>query len=367
MKLSLILKNPAAVSTSGLFCTICRLQLHTTLPLYSRGERSVAKQKSRVRGSKGSATGEPFGITGHYEIFDERFRMMMPCNGWVEKLFTGAMWAEGPVYFADSDSLLFSDIPNNRILRCVANGPGAFSVTEYRKPSNNANGNTRDPEGRLVSCEHGARRVTRTEIDGRITVLVDNFKNKRLNSPNDVVVKSDGSVWFTDPSYGILSDYEGHKGEREYGGAYVFRLDPISQKLQVVADDFVQPNGLAFSPNEDKLYVSDTGLSHNPKGPHHIRVFDVAKNGTVKGGKVFATIDPGVADGLRLDTQGNVWTSAGDGVQCFSPKGELLGKIKVPEVVANLTFGGPKRNRLFITATSSLYSTFVTVTGAQRP
>lgn len=326
----------------------------------------MAKGEGRARSS--AINGEPFGITGDYEVFDDRFRMMVPCNGWVEKLFTGARWAEGPVYFADSDSLLFSDIPNNRILRWVPNGIGVGQVTEYRKPSNNTNGNTRDPEGRLVSCEHGARRVTRTEIDGRITVLVDHFKNKRLNSPNDVVVKSDGSVWFSDPSYGILSNYEGNKGEREYGGAFVFRLDPITQKLDVVADDFMQPNGLAFSPDEKKLYVSDTGLSHNSKGPHHIRVFDVnGKNGSVSGGKVFATINPGVADGLRTDTEGNIWTSAGDGVQCYAPNGKLLGKIKVPEVVANLVFGGPKRNRLFITATSSLYSSFVTVVGAQRP
>ncbi|HKQ30222.1 MAG TPA: SMP-30/gluconolactonase/LRE family protein [Burkholderiales bacterium] len=320
------------------------------------------------RARRNATAGEPFGIRGDFEIHDERFRMLVPSNGWVEKLFTGALWAEGPAYFADTDTLLFSDIPNNRILRWVPDGTGVGTITEYRKPSNNSNGNTRDREGRLVTCEHGARRVTRTELDGRITVLADRFKNKRLNSPNDVVVKSDGSVWFTDPSYGILSDYEGHRGEREYGGSFVFRLDPATQKLDVVADDFVQPNGLAFSPDEEKLYVNDTGASHDPSGPHHVRVFKVnGKTGTLQGGNVFATINPGVPDGLRVDTDGNVWISAGDGVHCYAPNGKILGKVKVPEPVANLVFGGPKRNRLFITATSSLYACYVTAAGAQRP
>lgn len=329
----------------------------------------MAKRRSRARAARGEAmTGERFGIRGDFEIYDERFRMLVPSNGWVEKLFTGTLWAEGPVYFADTDTLLFSDIPNNRILRWIPDGTGVGTVTEYRKPSNNSNGNTRDREGRLVTCEHGARRVTRTELDGRITVLADRFKNKRLNSPNDVVVKSDGSIWFTDPSYGIMSDYEGHQGEREYGGSFVFRLDPVTQKLDVMADDFVQPNGLAFSPDEEQLYVNDTGASHDPAGPHHIRIFKVnGKNGTLKGGNVFATINPGVPDGLRVDMHGNVWTSAGDGVHCYAPNGKILGKVKVPEPVANLVFGGPKRNRLFIAATSSLYTCYVTTVGAQRP
>ena len=248
----------------------------------------------------------------------------------------------------------------------VTNAPGG-GVTEFRKPSNYTNGHTRDREGRLVSCEHGARRVTRTEWDGSITVLADSYKGKRLNSPNDVVVKSDGSVWFTDPPYGILSDYEGHKGESEIGACHVYRLDPKAGKLAIAADDFDKPNGLAFSPDEKTLYVADTGASHDPDGPRHIRAFKLAKDGKLSGGKVFAVCDAGLFDGFRCDEDGNIWTSAGDGVHCFSPKGELLGKIRVPEVVSNVTFGGPKKNRLFITATTSLYAITLNRRGVQWP
>jgi gluconolactonase len=302
-------------------------------------------------------------MAGETEILDERFRAMTLGNAWLEKLHGGMLWAEGPVYFADSDTLLWSDIPNNRIMQFAA-GAG---VRVFRQPSNNSNGNTRDRQGRLVTCEHGARRVTRTEPDGSITVLADNYLGKRLNSPNDVVVKSDGSIWFTDPPYGILSAYEGRKSESELGACYVFRLDPADGSLAIVADDFVKPNGIAFSPDEQTLYVADTGASHDPSGPHHIRAFPV-RDGTPLGvGRVFAEIAPGLADGFRLDTNGNLWTSAGDGVHCFSPGGELLGKIRVPEVVSNVTFGGPKRNRLFITATTSLYAIYVAQQGAQWP
>jgi gluconolactonase len=244
--------------------------------------------------------------------------------------------------------------------------PGG-GVTEFRRPSNYANGHTRDREGRLVSCEHGARRVTRTEWDGSVTVLADKYRGKRLNSPNDVVVKSDGSIWFTDPPYGILSDYEGHKGESEIGACHVYRIDPKSGKVEIVADDFDKPNGLAFSPNEKILYIADTGASHDPEGPRHIRAFKVGKDGKLSGGKVFAVCDSGLFDGFRLDEDGNIWSSAADGVHCFSPKGELLGKIKVPEVVSNVTFGGPKKNRLFITATTSLYAITLNRRGVQWP
>jgi gluconolactonase len=273
------------------------------------------------------------------------------------------LWAEGPVWSADGNYLLWSDIPNNVILQW-AEGLG---VRVYRHPSNNTNGHTRDRQGRLVSCEHGARRVTRTEHDGSITVLADRYKGKRLNSPNDVVVKSDGSIWFTDPSYGIMSDYEGHKAKSEIGACNVYRIDTKSGDLSVVADDFNKPNGIAFSPDEQILYVADTGGSHDPDGEHHIRAFDVVGGRKLRNGRVFAEISPGLADGFRIDTDGNVWTSAGDGVHCFSPKGELLGKIRVPEVVSNVCFGGPKRNRLFITATTSLYAVYVGQVGAQRP
>jgi gluconolactonase len=242
-----------------------------------------------------------------------------------------------------------------------------LGVRVYRHPSNNSNGHTRDRQGRLVSCEHGARRVTRTEHDGSITVLADRYKGKRLNSPNDVVVKSDGSVWFTDPPYGIMSDYEGHKAKSEIGACNVYRIDPKSGDLAVVADDFNKPNGIAFSPDEQILYIADTGGSHDPDGEHHIRAFDVVGGKKLRNGWVFAEISPGMADGFRIDTDGNIWTSAGDGVHCFSPKGELLGKIRVPEAVSNVCFGGPKRNRLFITATTSLYAVYVGQVGAQRP
>jgi gluconolactonase len=302
-------------------------------------------------------------MAGETEILDERFRSMTLGNAWLEKLHGGMLWAEGPVYFADGDYLLWSDIPNNRIMQFIE-GAG---VRVFRQPSNNSNGNTRDRQGRLVTCEHGARRVTRTEPDGSITVLADNYRGKRLNSPNDVVVKSDGSIWFTDPPYGILSAYEGGKSASELGTCYVFRLDPRDGGLSIVADDFVKPNGIAFSPDETTLYVADTGASHDPEGPHHIRAFAVEGGARLSQGRVFAEINPGLADGFRLDRDGNLWTSAGDGVHCFSPAGELLGKIKVPEVVSNVTFGGPKRNRLFITATTSLYAIYVAQEGTQFP
>jgi gluconolactonase len=302
-------------------------------------------------------------MSGDFEVVDERFRFMILGNAWVEKLHGGMLWAEGPVWSADGNYLLWSDIPNNVILQW-AEGLG---VRIYRHPSNNSNGHTRDRQGRLVSCEHGARRVTRTEHDGSLTVLADRYKGKRLNSPNDVVVKSDGSVWFTDPPYGIMSDYEGHKAKSEIGACNVYRIDPKSGDLAVVADDFNKPNGIAFSPDEQILYIADTGGSHDPDGEHHIRAFDVVGGKKLRNGRVFAEISPGLADGFRIDTDGNVWTSAGDGVHCFSPKGELVGKIRVPEVVSNVCFGGPKRNRLFITATTSLYAVYVGQVGAQRP
>jgi gluconolactonase len=240
-------------------------------------------------------------------------------------------------------------------------------VSIYRDFSNNSNGNTRDRQGRLITCEHGRRRLTRTEPDGVITVLVDQFGEKRLNSPNDVVVKSDDTIWFTDPPYGILSDYEGQAAEGEYGGAHVFRFNPGTRVLEVVAADFNKPNGIAFSPDEKILYIVDTGLSHTLEGEHHIRAFSVDSAGHVSGGSVFVEVSPGMADGLRVDVNGNVWTSAGDGIHCYAPDGSFLGKILIPEPVSNLTFGGPKRNRLFITATTSLYAVYVGVSGAQRP
>ena len=304
-------------------------------------------------------------MQAQYQVDDDRFRFLTVGSSRLERLYDGCRWAEGPVWFADLGCLLFSDIPNQRILRWSPDALGGSGISVFRSPSNFANGHTRDAMGRLLSCEHGARRVTRTEVDGSITVLADSFSGKRLNSPNDLVTHSDGSIWFTDPTYGILSDYEGFRATPEQPVRGVYRIDP-SGEVRLVADDFGQPNGLVFSPDEARLYVADSAFSHDPSAPRHIRVFDVDA-GRLKNGRVFAQIDAGLPDGIRADAEGNIWSSAADGVHCFAPDGTRLGKILVPEAVANLTFGGPMRNRLFITATSSLYAIYVAATGAQRP
>ena len=302
----------------------------------------------------------------HIEVLDRRF-IYRQGNAAVERIATGFRWAEGPVYFRDGGYLLFSDIPNNRMLRWLEED-GHLSV--FRAPSNYANGNTRDREGRLVTCEHDTRRVTRTELDGRITVLIDRFEGKPLNAPNDVVVARDGAIWFTDPGYGIDGPYEGHKADAELP-RNVYRLDPHTGAATVVADDFTRPNGLCFSPDERLLYVVDSGISHG--GPAHIRVFTV--DGTrLSGGRAFAgDFAPGMTDGLRTDTDGNVWCSMGwsdpaeDGVRCYAPGGDLIGKIHLPEGCANLCFGGLKKDRLFMCASTSVYSLYLNVQGALAP
>jgi gluconolactonase len=299
-------------------------------------------------------------VSDDYKYFDKKFRELTVPIAKVETLYDGCRWAEGPVWFADGGYLVWSDIPNNRMLRWVPD----LGVGVFRANSNYANGNTRDREGRLVSCEHGGRRVTRTEPDGSITVVASHHKGKRLNSPNDVVVKSDGTIWFTDPTYGIMSDYEGYKADPEQEGCFVYRVDPATGEVTVVADDFVKPNGLAFSPDESRLFIADSGSSHDPDGPHHIRCFDVGPDNRLRNGRVFCEVSPGVPDGFRFDIEGNLWTSARDGVICFGPSGEALGKIRLPTMVANLTFGGERRNRLFITATDRLFAVYVGVTGA---
>ncbi|MFN3824809.1 MAG: SMP-30/gluconolactonase/LRE family protein [Pseudorhodobacter sp.] len=294
-----------------------------------------------------------------FQSFDARFGAFVMGNAPVKQLATGFDWVEGPVWFGDAGCLLFSDIPNNRILRWT---PGA-GISTFRAPSNYANGHTRDREGRLVSCEHGTRRVTRTELDGSVTVIADRYEGKRLNSPNDVVVASDGAIWFSDPHYGIMTDYEGFRAEQELP-CNVYRVDPDGG-IDAVLTDFNCPNGLAFSPDESRLYVADTGRMFG-SDPQHIRVFDMA-GGRPSGGRVFHTIAPGCADGFRLDSDGNLWSSAADGVHCISPEGDLLGKILVPEVVSNLCFGGRAKHQLFITATTSLYSITLNRQGVQRP
>jgi gluconolactonase len=304
-------------------------------------------------------------LTESFEILDDRFRRLVHGNVHLETLWTGSRWAEGPAWFAAGRYLVWSDIPNNRMLR-FDETDGSVSV--FRQPANNSNGHTVDREGRLVTCEHQQRCLSRTEHDGSRTVLVGRYQGKRFNSPNDLVVKSDGSIWFSDPSYGIDSEYEGDAAPSEIGACHVYRLDPASGEVVAVATDFVQPNGLAFSPDESLLYIADTGVSHVKDGPHHIRRFEVARDGkSLAGGAVFATCPVGVFDGFRIDKHGHIWSSAGDGVCCYHPDGTLLGKVRVPEVVANVCFGGAKRNRLFICGTTSLYSVYLNTQGAVRP
>jgi gluconolactonase len=300
------------------------------------------------------------------EAIDKRFKYKVGGTA-IERIASGHRFTEGPVYFRDGHYLVWSDIPNNRLMRWLEED-GHVSV--FRTPANNANGNTRDREGRLITCEHSGRRVTRTEYDGTITVLIDSFNSKKLNSPNDVVVASDGAIWFTDPSYGIGAYYADRKETAELP-MNVYRLDPSTGNATVVADDFVRPNGLAFSPDEKKLYIIDSGLAFG--GPAHIRVFDVNDN-KLANSKVFAEdFAPGITDGVRIDTDGNVWCSMGwadpkeDGVRCYAATGDLIGKIHLPETCANLCFGGKRKNRLFITASTSVYAVYVTAEGVSQP
>jgi gluconolactonase len=285
--------------------------------------------------------------------------MLLLPNAPLEKLADGFAWLEGPVWFADHDCLLFSDIPNDRILRWSPSG----GVCVFRQPAGFANGHTRDRQGRLIGCSHRNRCITRTELDGTITVLANNYNGKRLNSPNDVICKSDGTIWFSDPHYGINTDYEGGRQTAELP-PLLYRLDPRDGTLTVMADDFAGPNGLAFSPDETRLYVAETGPQFVADAPRHIRVFDVRENGARLGpGRVFHTVSPGFADGFRMDQDGNLWTSAGDGVHCIGPDGTVLARIEVPFTVSNLTFGGRNNARLFICASHTLFAIFTNTRG----
>jgi gluconolactonase len=295
------------------------------------------------------------------EVLDKRFAACFAGHVRVERLWTGARWAEGPAWFAAGRYLIWSDIPNNRMMR-LEEVSGQVSV--FRERSNNSNGNTVDNQGRLVTCEHQARRVTRTEIDGSITVIADKWQGKRLNSPNDVVVKSDDSIWFTDPAYGIDADYEGDRARQEIDGCYVYRVDPKSGAIERVVADMVRPNGLAFSPDEKLLYIADTGVTNVENGPKHIRRFRV--NGKkLSGGEVFAESTSGLFDGFRIDTEHRIWTSTAEGVHCIDKDGTLIGKVLIPEIVGNVTFGGTKLNRLFICGTTSLYSIYLFAKGSK--
>jgi len=285
-----------------------------------------------------------------YVVLDPRFADAVVPGGRVERLWTGGMWSEGPAWFDDGRYLVWSDIPNNRMLRWdEADG----RLTTYRQPSASANGNTVDREGRLVTCSHDMRQVTRTEKDGRLTVLASHFDGKRFNSPNDVVVKSDGTIWFTDPSYGVgAASYD---GQRELAGCHVYRADPTTGQVSQVTDDMVMPNGLAFSLDERLLYVVDTGSTLLPDGPNHIRRFNVHPDGSLSGGDVFAENAAKRFDGLRLDSQHRLWCAAEDGAHVYAADGTLIGKIRLPERAANLTFGGKDGGTLLLTATTSLY------------
>jgi gluconolactonase len=297
------------------------------------------------------------------EALDPRFERYWLKASAVERLHTGCRWAEGPVWFGDGRYLLWSDIPNDRILKWEEE-TGAVSV--FRRPASFANGNTRDRQGRLVTCEHGERRVTRTEHDGTITVVLDRWQGQRLNSPNDVVVRSDGSIWFTDPPFGILGDYEGHRAAAEVG-QHVYRVDGQSGEAAIVAADVLGPNGLCFSPDERILYVVESrGVPHRK-----ILAYEVTGDGRALGSqRVLIDAGPGTPDGLRCDVDGNLWcgwgmgTEALDGVLVFAPDGTPIGRIALPERCANVCFGGRKRNRLFMAASQSLYALYVNTQGA---
>ena len=292
------------------------------------------------------------------DILDERLRPVVQ-GARLERLCTGAVWSEGPVWLYEDDSVLWSDIPNNRMLRWSA----ADGLRVWRDHVEFTNGHTRDLNGDLLHCSHGLRAIVRTPVsadglhaDTRDEVVVDRHAGKRFNSPNDLVVKRDGTIWFTDPPYGIASDHEGHKADREQAANFVFRFDPISGRLDAVSDAVEEPNGLAFSPDESLLYVSDTSAAMRTDGGghHHLMVFDVQADGLANG-RVFAEVNPGLPDGFRIDTQGWLYTSSLDSVQVYHRDGSLLGRIHVPEKVGNLCFGGAARNQLYIAASTSLY------------
>ncbi len=300
--------------------------------------------------------------TDTYEIRDDRFKRSIKLDEPIDQIWTGGKWTEGPVYSPTFRCLIWSDIPNDRRLRWdeltgavgdIRSGLGCYT-----------NGSTLDRQGRIVACEHGTRSVTRIEHDGSVTTLASHFEGKRFNSPNDVVVRSDDTIWFSDPAYGIESDYEGFQADPELDGEHVYRLDPATGDVTQVTTDFACPNGLAFSLDEQTLYIADSGGTRYASGEHHIRAFSVNADGKLSGGDVFAECEEGVFDGFRIDTQGRIWTSATDGVHCYHPDGTLLGKIFIPEEVSNVCFGGPKRNRLFITASTSVYAVLLPTTGA---
>lgn len=303
-------------------------------------------------------------------VIDERFAKYKIGNTPIRRLHTGCLWAEGPAWNGVGRYLVWSDIPNDVQLRWL-NEDG--HVSTMRNPAGNSNGNTFDYQGRQISCEHGSRKVVRYEYDGTKTILAEKFEGKRFNAPNDAIVHPGGDIWFTDPGYGSLMHYEGNKGELELKEA-VYRIDGKSGKISKLTDELFKPNGLCFSPDYKKLYVADTGASHYKEAPRNIKVWDIQDDKSLAGGKEFASMElddkAGFADGIRCDTDGNIWASAGwvgdgyDGVHIFAPDGVRIGQIRLPEIGSNVCFGGPKRNRLFITAGQSLYAVYVEAIGA---
>jgi gluconolactonase len=296
-------------------------------------------------------------------VRDPRFERLVPADSELLWLADGDIWAEGPVYVPRDDSIVWSDVRRNLVRRWSA----ADGASDLIRPSDFANGHTLDHDGRILACEHGPRRVSRYELDGSRTTVVDRYEGKRLNSPNDIVVASDGAIWFTDPPYGILDDNEGYKADSELGGCFVFRLDRTNGELSVATDFLVHPNGLAFSPDERTLYVSDTSIARSGGSNHHIVAFDVVDGRRLESPRIFKVIEPGLSDGFRLDVEGNIWTSAGDGIQVFDADAVELGRILLPEEASNCTFGGPDGQRLYVTATSTLWSIEVGIRGAVTP
>jgi gluconolactonase len=297
-----------------------------------------------------------------FDIRDSRFAHFVLDNARLEVLGEGFAWLEGLVWMGDAGCLLFQDLPRDRTLRWIE----GVGVSVYRQPSGFANGQTRDRQGRLISCSHRERCLFRTELDGQVTRLVDAHRGRRLNSPNDVVVKSDGTIWFTDPLYGIQNDYEGGRQDSEQAPA-LYRFDPATGEIRIAAGDFDGPNGLAFSPDERLLYVSETGDQTTDNPRQFIRVFTVDDDGALGGGEIFHKIEPGYSDGMKVDEDGNLWSSAADGVHCLSPDGRLLGKILVPHRVSNIAFGGRARSRLFIAGSHTLYAIYLNRRGAGWP
>lgn len=297
------------------------------------------------------------------EIYDDRLRQILGPKPQLTEIASGFAFTEGTCYVPTGDFFIWSDIPNDRIHRwSERDGLGIF-----RAGAGKTNGNTVDRQGRVLSCETAGRQVSVTELDGRVWTLVDRYDGRRLTSPNDIVVTSDGAIWFTDPDYGALDTTVGHGNPAEQTANRVYRLDPTTSALTAVADDFDKPNGLCFSPDEARLYVGDTGRTHGEQRNHHVRVFDVVDGRRLANGRLFADIDPWVPDGMRVDVAGNLYVTAGDGVQVFAPDGTLLGKLLTPEVAANCAFGGPQGDTLIIAATSSVWRIRLNTRGAHLP